>query len=992
MGPPITVTPPTFEHHHDGIGIDIPRPRISWKFSCANQSVSDWQQTAYELQIGAELGVAVGREDTPTFSANDAPSSSLVPWPSECPSLTAHARRLVRVRCFGRYRHDGDLRENWTEWSAWSPVEAALLDRDDWRAQMITIADPLPLNDDGSVKPLRFRALFDIPADVRIVRARLYATSHGVYHAMLNGRAVGDHCLAPGWQSYHKRLHYQIYEPTAQLHEGKNVLDVDVGPGWFASALTSNNYRFYYGRELGLLAQLEVTIQSKDGATETLTVCTDASWTCEASPITSSEIYNGEVFDQRRADELDGTLPPLQYNTKISPITVAELVSPSAPPVRVTEAISPIAILQSPSGATILDFGQNLVGRLRIPSLHKPAGTRITFRHAEMLEDGELCVRPLRNAAQTDTIICSGKSTLLDWAPKFTFHGFRYVSVSGWSPSDATQSLTATSIVAEVLHTDMPRTGHFACSNSEFNQLHENALWSMRGNFVSVPSDCPARDDREGWTGDLAIFIPTATFLYDVAGTLRNWLHDLTADQFSISPTWSSGVVPLVVPNCFEKHPSDAAAGPYGKGWDPVRNGIWGDAAILVPWHLYLSTHDIQILEAQYTSMAAFLSTGVARAPDGSGLWDPNQWQFGDWLDPNAPINASSQTSTDGTFVADCFLLRSTRLMARIARLLRKHADAEHHMDEYGRLRDAWRARYLAPSGLLVPDTPTALALALDLRLLPRSAVRTCRERLRRRLRLVDFRVATGFAGTASLLGALAGRGKGEGGCEGGWQMPGLAFTVLTQERATPGLLSGVRMGATTIWERWDALRREEDGRVRVCEGGMTSFNHYALGACVGWLQGCVGGVRLAGADEQDENEDEVPAPGDEGVVPFRIAPLIHHALRWAESRLDSRWGEVSCRWEFVDNATAPTASSTGMTSTVRVHISIPPNTRARVTLPNITSWQTGNSTHETPAEGQPLVVGSGVHVFVMEYRKGDDPEDEFPVRPLLPPWGRADF
>ncbi|MBE7181897.1 MAG: family 78 glycoside hydrolase catalytic domain, partial [Terriglobus roseus] len=620
------------EHHHDGIGIDTAQPRISWKFSCTNESVSDWKQTAYELEIGTWEDVVARREDIPIFSEDYSPSSSLVPWPSDCPSLTSRARRSVRVRSFGTYLYNGNLRHEWTEWSSPSQVEAGLLDRDDWQGQMITIAQPVPMNDDGSIKPLRFRTVFDFPTDihVKVVSARLYATSHGVYHATLNGRAVGEtlgpHCLAPGWQSYHKRLHYQIHEPMAQIQRGKNVLDIDVGPGWFASALTSNNYRFYYGRELGLLAQLEFSYQREQGDVETVIIGTDASWSCEASPITSSEIYNGEIFDQRRADELDGTFHPLLYKTKISPVPVAELISPSAPPVRVTERIKPIAILQSPSGATILDFGQNLVGRLRISQLHRPAGTRISFRHAEVLEDDELCVRPLRNAAQTDTLICSGKSILVHWTPKFTFHGFRYVSVTGWSPTDTPQPLTLSSIVAEVLHTDMPRTGHFTCSNTELNQLHHNALWSMRGNFVSVPSDCPARDDREGWTGDLAIFIPTATFLYDVAGTLRNWLHDLSADQFSTSSTWNSGTVPLVVPNCFEKHPRDAAAGPYGKGWDPLRNGIWADAAILVPWHLYLSTHDTQILEAQYPSMTAFLSDGVVRDPNGSGLWDPAQW------------------------------------------------------------------------------------------------------------------------------------------------------------------------------------------------------------------------------------------------------------------------------------------------------------------------------------------------------------------------------
>ncbi|EXJ68462.1 uncharacterized protein A1O5_08255 [Cladophialophora psammophila CBS 110553] len=796
--------------------------------------------------------------------------------------------------------------------------------------------DPILPNDDGSARPLTFRKRFFLPPDRKIKMARLYATSHGVYRASLNSKPVGDECMAPGWQSYKKRLHYQVHDIGRLLEPGaENTLLVDVGPGWFASALSWVCRRFVYGIELGVLAQLEVQFHETD---ELVVVCTDSSWSATSSAILRSEIYNGEVYDQQRAIEISGENVQLSQNmwfeTRVSSTAVAPLTSPNGPPVRVTERLRPRSISKSASGKTIIDFGQNIAGRLCVKHLLKPAGNEVTFRHAEVMEDGELETRPLRTAEAKDTVVCAG-TILSNWHPSFTFHGFRYVEVTGWSDEDSETPLTKGSLVAEVMHSDMRRTGWFSCSNEEVNQLHKNTVWSMRGNFLSIPTECPSRDERLGWTGDLNLFAPTATFLYDTGGMLGDWLQDLYADQMDEHKDWEQGMVPLYVPNCL------MGAGPGDDGWHHMPNGVWGDAAVMIPFQLYMTTRDINILSRQYDSMTQYLEKGVRRGHD--GLWDPYQWQFGDWLDPSAPPNSSGRSRTDGTFVADCFLIESTRRMAVIAKELHKPEDFTHFNAVYLQLLTAFRMKYVTPAGLLTPDTPTAHALAIAFDLLPFSETSgvSSREhvsaaRISRALRFDDFSISTGFVGSAFLLPSLTKTHQDT-----------LAYQMLLS-RSLPSFLYPVRMGATTIWERWNSLKPDR----HVNEARMTSFNHHALGAVTSWLHECVGGIKAA-------------EPGWKAVL---IEPCVNRMVSRAEVIYESVYGRVECRWALDDD-------------TLSIDIAIPPNSHACIILPD-----------ERRRRSQGLKqndhwVGSGRYHFKSEYKRADKP-----VEAILPPWGRSSF
>ncbi|KIW34685.1 uncharacterized protein PV07_01449 [Cladophialophora immunda] len=929
----IEIAPPTFEQHYSGFGVQFSRPRISWRFSTTNARVYDWVQNAYDLEI-RPIGGQAGLYHV------DSAESALVPWPARCAALKSREQREVRVRCYGTCRQDdGTASQEATEvshWSDWIVVEAALLSSHDWSASMITIKDPILPNEDGSARPLIFRKRFFLPSDRKIKKARFYATSHGVYYASLNNKAIGDECMAPGWQSYKKRLHYQVHDIGSLLFHGvENLLVVNVGAGWFASALSWVCRRFVYGTELGIMAQLEVQF---DGTDEPFTVCTDSSWSVTSSAILSSEIYNGEVYDQQRAIDITQENAQLSQNpwheARVSNTVVAPLTSPNGPPVRVTERLRPKSFSRSPSGKTIIDFGQNIAGRLCIRRLLKPAGHKVTFRHAEVMENGELGTAPLRTAQAKDTVICAGE-ILTDWCPKFTFHGFRYVEVTGWSEQDMEMPLTKDSLFAEVLHSDMRRTGWFSCSNDEVNQFHQNTVWSLRGNFLSIPSECPSRDERLGWTGDLNLFAPTATFLYDACGILGDWLQDLYADQMDEHEGWKKGMVPLYVPNCL------LGLGPEDDGWHHMPNGVWGDAAVMVPFQLYLMTGDKHILLRQYESMTQWLESGVRRGED--GLWDRYQWQFGDWLDPSAPPNDSGRGRTDGTFVADCFLIESTRRMAFIAKHLQKLDDFVHFSTVHLQLLTAFRTKYVTPAGLLAPDTATANALAIAFELLPSpekshtaSEEHTTAARLSRALRFDDFCISTGFVGTAFLLSSLTKTHQDT-----------LAYQMLLS-RSIPSVLYPVRMGATTIWERWNSLK--PDGHIN--EASMTSFNHHALGAVSSWLHECVGGIK---ADE----------PGWKTIV---IEPCINRMLSYAEVTYESVYGRIECRWKLDGD-------------TLSIDVEVPPNTHARIVLPD------ARDRRAQGLEVNDCWVGSGRYHFKSEYKRADQP-----VKAILPPWGRSSF
>ncbi|WP_324012472.1 family 78 glycoside hydrolase catalytic domain [Microbacterium sp. JZ37] len=807
----LTLSPIRFEHSSNALGIGQPRPRLSW---VVTDAPADWSQSAYEVQQRDGASVRV-----------DSPDSVLVPWPFE--PLASRERREIRVRVVDA---DGSA----SDWSAWACVEAGLLERSDWSAQMVGPAD-------SAVASPLVRGAFRTRSDSEVVRARVYATAHGLFQLELNGHRVGDDELAPGWTAYESRLRYTTYDVTGLVRSGENAIGAWLADGWWRGYLGWGGKRGLYGDDLGVMVQLEV--HYADGARQTVASGTD--WVAGRGPIHAADLYNGEDYDARDFDPAWSTVDAATDGwtpVALRPLGEVELSAPDGPPVRVVERIPVQRVLTSPSGATILDFGQNLVGRLRL-TVEGEAGTRVTLRHAEVLEGGELAVAPLRGAKATDSYTLVGVGTE-SWAPRFTFHGFRYAEVTGWPGPIDPEAVTA-----EVLHSDMQRTGWFETDHPLVNRLHENVVWGMRGNFVDVPTDCPQRDERLGWTGDLQVFAPTATYLYDSAGFLVSWLKDLAAEQRKYGGT--TMVVPAIV-----------------TGYTGPTAG-WADAATVVPWTLYQAYGDIGVLETQFESMAAWVDEVTAAAgPD--RIWSAG-FQFGDWLDPTAPADRPEQAQTYPEIVATAYFARSARIVADAAALLGRSADAERYGALASEVKAAFHREYVSRSGRLLSDSATAYSLALTFDLIDDADERRhAADRLAEIVAGNGYRIPTGFIGTPILTDALSANGHAD-----------TAYRLLLQTEA-PSWLYTVEQGATTIWERWDSLL--PDGSVN--PSGMTSFNHYAFGAVADWMHRVVAGLAAA-------------APGYRRL---RIAPQPpRRGLSSASATLHTPYGIASAGWELRD-------------------------------------------------------------------------------------------
>jgi len=818
MTKPIDVTEVRFEHQRETLGMGTARPRLSWR---VDTSAEGWAQAAYEIEVYD----ASGKKSGSTGRVNSA-ESVLVSWPFA--ALKSRERVSVSVRVWGQ---DGAA----SGWSPLASVEAGLLEPTDWTARFVR-PDWEEDTDQPQPGPV-LRHEFDLRGEVK--QARLYVTALGVYEAYINGAPVSDHVMAPGWTSYKHRLRYQTLNVTSLLRKGKNAMGAMLGDGWFRGRLGfGGGTRNLYGDRLALLAQLEVVYA--DGSKEV--IATGKDWRAVRGPIVMNDIYNGETYDARL--ELGRWSEPGYDDGKWSGVRPQEwdfatLFAPLGPPVRRTQEVQPVKIFKSPSGKTLVDFGQNLVGRLRL-SVSGKVGTQITLQHAEVLEDGELGTRPLRHAQATDRYILKGGG-IETWEPRFTFHGFRYAEVEGW-PGE----LKASDLTAVVCHSDMERTGWFTSSDALINRLHENALWSMRGNFFDIPTDCPQRDERLGWTGDIQVFSPTASFLFDASGFLSSWLQDLAAEQKT-----QGGVVPFVVPTTMPSNPPAAA---------------WGDAACVIPWVLYQRFGDAKVLETQFESMCGWVDA-IAKVAGDKRLWDTG-FQFGDWLDPAAPPDKPGDARTPGFIVATAYLARSAELAGLAAGVLGRKAEEAHYLGLAKEVRAAFNREYITPAGRLLSDSATAYALAIQYALL---ADETQRQNAGKRLaflaRANAYRISTGFVGTPLICDALCSVGDYQA-----------AFRLLMQ-RDNPSWLYPVTMGATTIWERWDSML--PDGSIN--PGEMTSFNHYALGAVADWLHRVVGGL----------------APAAPGYKRLEIRPVPGGGLTSASAAHLTPYGLASCAWRL---------------------------------------------------------------------------------------------
>jgi alpha-L-rhamnosidase len=841
------------EYATNPIGIDEPAPRLSWVLHAERRST---RQSAYEVRVATS---ANGLTRSPLWSSGKVTSDESVNRLYAGPRLKPGQRYHWQVRTW-------DDRGQVTEWSAPAFWETGLMGAQQWKAKWIT-PDLAEDTTRSNPSPL-LRTEFALQGAV--ASARAYVTSLGLYEMQINGSRVGDQVLAPGWTSYDKRLQYQSYDVTNLLVRGRNAVGVIVGDGWYRGRLAWDTRRNTYGKRVALLAQ--IVVRYNDGHEQV--IGTDEGWKASTGPLLTSDIYNGETYDAR-LEQTGWSLP--RFDDKgWKGVLVADhskeiLITPAGPPIRRIEELKPVSIVQTPAGETVFDMGQNMVGWVRL-RVRGPAGTTVRLQHAEVLDkEGNFYTANLRTAKQMESYTLKGGSEEI-YEPRFTFHGFRYVKVEGFPGTPAPDALTGI-----VVHSDMPRTGLFETSDPMLNQLYHNIVWGQKGNFVGVPTDCPQRDERLGWTGDAQVFARTAAFNYDVAGFFTSWLGDAIADQRAI------GSIPDVIPDVLTR----------GQPNETSSSG-WGDAGVIIPWTMYLTYGDQRLLERQYSSMRKFVEYQRKVAGDRL-LWNSG-WHYGDWLAFATTDADYPGATTDKDLIATAFYAHSTDLLARAAQVLGKTDDARSYRDLFERISTAWNKEYVTASGRISSNTQTAYALALQFHLLPEAQRDEAGQRLAANVRQFGH-LTTGFLGTPYIAGALSETGH-------------LAESYqLLLNKKYPSWLYPVTRGATTIWERWDGQKPDSSFQ----EISMNSFNHYAYGAIGDWMVRVVAGLDL----------DEA-APGYKHLI---IHPQPGGSLTSARAELMTQYGGAASGWKIEGGQ-------------FHLDVRVPPNTYATVRLPGATLAQ----------------------------------------------------
>jgi alpha-L-rhamnosidase len=856
------------EHLVGALGIDTTRPRFSWWLPDGTR-----RQLAYRVRTnnGWDTG-RVESSDSLLVEYGGSPlrSGDCVSW-------------QVKV-----WTDHGE-----SEWSERGWFELGLLGADDWSARWIEPdeGERLPA---GRRPAMLLRGEFELP-DAAVVRARLYATAHGIYEAFANGRRVGDAELTPGYTEYRDRLQVQTYDLTDLLRPGRNAIGAILSDGWFRGQVGLLRAHDQWGSELAWLAQVQVELT--DGST--FVAGTGDGWRSAVSHIEAADLIAGESVDLRRRP--GGWSEPGFDDRGWAPVAVADhgygnLVASPAPPVRAVAELTPVSVRPVTDGH-VFDLGQNINGWVRLRDLG-PEGTDITLTHGEAIDaEGDVTTEHLDvrvpfiaeplPAGQIDRVASAGRPGE-EFEPRHTVHGFRFVRVEGHPDTLGTGDLTGV-----VVHTDMTRTGWFRCSDERINRLHEAAVWSLRGNACDIPTDCPQRE-RAGWTGDWQIFVPTAGFLYNVAGFSTKWLRDLAAEQ------WDNGTVANLAPS----PPSESEGGFLAE-----LNGSagWGDAAVIVPWEIYRIYGDRRLLEQQWPSMVAWLghverSAAGARHPARAArrpeplpheryLWDSG-YHWGEWLVPGADLKGPEEFAAfrvaDKSDVATAYFAYSAGLMSRVAEAIARRDDASRYRDLAEAVRDAWRAEFIGHDGRLHPDTQANHVRALAFDLVPDELRVGTAARLVELIRACDTHLATGFLATPYLLPVLADAGHLD-----------VAYELLFTD-TVPSWLYMIERGATTVWERWDGIR--EDGTP------FESLNHYSKGAVVSFLHRDVAGIRLL---------DDAP-----GYRHFRIEPRPGGGITWAQAEHDSPYGRIESAWRLDGGGT------------LELDVTVPPGTTAEVALP----------------------------------------------------------
>ena len=864
------------------IGLDVLQPRFSWQLISDKKNVA---QTAYEI--------TVSEGKTSVWKSGKVNSDQSVQVSYAGTALQSGKKYAWQVRVW-------DNSGKGSSWSEKAFFQTGFFAVSDWKAKWIEAA----FEEESTRPAILFRKPFTI--NKKIATATLYITAHGMYEAQLNGKKVGDAFLTPGWTSYKKRLQYQVYDVTKMLSSGDNAFGAMVGNGWYRGYLAWDDNKNIYGNKLGLLMQLNITYS--DGKTES--IISDENWKSSTGPIKSVEIYHGETYDAR--DEKSGwssaeyndaawkgvTLPSYDFNN---------LVATENEPVTKHQTIKAIKVITTPEGDKVLDFGQNMVGWVVVKAKGN-AGDKISIKHAEVLDKkGNFYTENLRAAKATATYILKGGAEET-FEPHFTFYGFRYIKIEGY-PGE----INPDNFIAVVLHSDMKPTGTFSSSNTLINQLQHNIQWGQMGNFLDVPTDCPQRDERLGWTGDAQAFSRTATFNFGVNSFFAKWLKDVAADQ------GADGKIPFVIPNVLGPN----AGGSTG----------WADAATIIPWNMYLAYGDKKILETQYSSMKAWVKYMTDSSTN--NLWNRG-FHFGDWLFYRPfDDNDGRSAVTDKYLIAQCFYANSVQILLNTARVLNKSDDAAMYSSLLQKVKEAFLREYVTPNGRIISSTQTAYVLALNFDMLPENERAKAAERLADNVRSYDDHLTTGFLGTPYLCHVLTRFGFTD-----------LSYKLLLQD-TYPSWLYPVKMGATTIWERWDGEKPDSSFQTP----GMNSFNHYAYGAIGDWMYRIMVGI--------DTYEDGV------GYKHIKIQPHIGGGFTNAAASLKTYYGTVSSGWQIANTK-------------INMDVEIPVNTTATVYIPSSNaSTITENGKAISLADGikvsgtddgyTVLQVGSGVYHFTAD-------------------------
>lgn len=847
----LLVTKLRCEYQTNPIGLGTSNPRFGWLVNSGKQNVI---QDAYEIQVSKSKDF-----NDLCWNSGRVKSSESVQAYYGGEKLKSCTRYYFRVKIWDNHGEESEFSET-------SYFETTIFSKSEWKAKFIT-AEKLDEASDSKGKHIRF----EFEAHKEIDSARIYASALGMYELRLNGTRVSNALFTPGWTAYNKRLQFQTYDITGILKKGSNAIGALVGAGWYKGDLAGwIGRRNVYGSQTALLLQLR--IQYKDGSEQI--VASDETWKSSEGPILMSELYHGETYDAR-LEKLGWDVAKYDDSSwdYVSAIDfdLSKLVSQDGVFVTQQEEIKPKSMFVTPKGERVIDFGQNLSGYVGF-KVKGNSGDKVVLKHAEVLDkDGNFYTENMRSAkVRIEYILRGGEYECYE--PHFTFQGFRYVHVEEYPGIPDLKDFEAI-----VVHSDMEQTGTFSCSNDLLNQLNHNILWGLKGNFIDIPTDCPQRDERLGWTGDAQVFIETACYLMDTSVFFRKWLRDLKAEQLP------NGGVPFVIPDVLSNNLQNdkiikeehSATG-------------WADAAVICPWTVYKTYGDIEVLKEQYETMKNWVEFIRSRAQDGL-IWNTG-FHFGDWVALDAK-EGSYIGATPTDLISTAYFAYSTEILSKAAKVLGFDDDYAEYLELHKNITKAFQNEFYTPFGRLAAKTQTAHILALMFNLAPEKHKKRTIDTLLKLLEENKGHLNTGFLGTPYFCHVLSENGHLDA-----------AYDLLLKDDF-PSWLYQVKMGATTIWEHWDGIK--PDGTM--WSANMNSFNHYAYGAIGEWMYKVIVGI----------NQD-FGAAGYKSIV---IKPKPGRGLTHAKGSLQTVYGEISVEWSINDGK-------------FFLSLRIPHNTIAKVILP----------------------------------------------------------